>query len=140
MTTLKQAAWIARVGAPVLRAVGSTWRIRMTGTPLDYGKQDVILAFLHGDMLIPAIAYRQTRAAIVISRHGDGEIIAQVVRRLGALEPVRGSSSRGGAAAFLELTRGRQDMPWAITPDEMNSQEIDLSAPYLLINLFEIAT
>ncbi len=89
----------------------------MCGHQLDLTRPDVVFAFLHGDMLIPAMLYRSTPAAIMISRHGDGELIAQVVVRLGKHVPVRGSSTRGGARAYLELLRGKAELPWAITPD-----------------------
>lgn len=46
--------------------------------------------------------YRSHRPGLMISRSKDGEIIASVARRSG-WEPVRGSSSRGGAQAMREL-------------------------------------
>jgi hypothetical protein len=110
-----RARWIGRLGALLVRLLGATWRIETSGwTPRD--GELVIFAFLHGDMLIPAAHYRRTQAAIVISQHGDGELIAQVVGRLGFV-PVRGSSTRGGARAVRELLRQHAARQWAITPD-----------------------
>ncbi|MEA3470432.1 MAG: lysophospholipid acyltransferase family protein [Thermodesulfobacteriota bacterium] len=42
---------------------------------------------------------------IMISRSRDGDFIANVVRRIGWL-PIRGSSSRGGKEASVEMVRG----------------------------------
>jgi lysophospholipid acyltransferase (LPLAT)-like uncharacterized protein len=108
---------IARVGAPLLLALGATWRVRVYGHQLDLSRSDFMFAFLHGDMLVPALVYRWVPAAILISQHGDGELIAQAVERLGRHIAVRGSSTRGGAAACLEMLRGRGELPWGITPD-----------------------
>ena len=46
--------------------------------------------------------YRDHRPGLIISRSKDGEIIAGVASRSG-WEPVRGSSSRGGLKAMVEL-------------------------------------
>lgn len=115
--TRRRANLIGLLGALMLRTLGRTWRIRVTGNHVDTRRPDVILAFLHGDMLVPAVLYRRYPAAIMISEHGDGELIAQVVQRLGRHLPVRGSSTRGGARAFLEMVQSKSEMPWAITPD-----------------------
>ncbi|MEM7199890.1 MAG: lysophospholipid acyltransferase family protein [Planctomycetota bacterium] len=115
--TPQRARWISRIGAPVVRAVGTTWRIRVFGHQVDFSRADMVFAFLHGDMLVPAVLYRDIPAAILISKHGDGELIAQVLQRLGRHRAVRGSSSRGGARAVLELVRDQVHLPWGITPD-----------------------
>lgn len=97
--------------------MGQTWRIRMHGHQMDLTRGDQLLAFLHGDMLIPAYLFRRVPAAIMISQHGDGELIAQVEQRLGRHVPVRGSTTRGGARAFLEIVQQQGEIAWAITPD-----------------------
>ncbi len=112
-----RARWIGRLGALFLRVMGSTWRIRIHGYQPDLDNTDVVFAFQHGEMLMPAVLYRRIPAAIMISQHGDGEVIAQVVLRLGRHLPVRGSSTRGGARAFLEMVKEQGELPWAITPD-----------------------
>ena len=115
--TPRRARWFGRLGALVLRAVGGTWRIRLHGYFPDLDRPEHLMAFLHGDMLIPALVWRRVPAAIMVSEHGDGEVIAQVVSRLGRHLPIRGSSTRGGARAFLQIVRNQRDMGWAITPD-----------------------
>ncbi len=47
---------------------------------------------------------RPTRSYMLISRHGDGRLIAFAIRLLG-IHSVAGSSSRGGLAALMELCR-----------------------------------
>ena len=55
--------------------------------------------------------------SVLISEHGDGEIIARVAMDLG-YRTVRGSTSRGAARALLGLVRELQDgHDLAITPD-----------------------
>ena len=113
--TPARARWLGRLGVLVLRIVGSTWRIRsyghVPGAPWRF-----ILAFPHGDMLVPAITFRRQPGAIMISQHGDGEVIAQVLQRM-RKHAVRGSSTRGGTRAFLEMLRVHDALPWAVTPD-----------------------
>ncbi len=53
--------------------------------------------------LLPyAKRFRSRRPLVMVSRSRDGEFIADLVGRLG-LEPVRGSSSRGGREALREV-------------------------------------
>ncbi len=77
----------------------------------------VIYAFWHQAQLIPAWWFRGKGAAILVSRHGDGELISRVVERLG-FRPVRGSSSRGGVPALKEMIRViRSGHDASFTPD-----------------------
>jgi lysophospholipid acyltransferase (LPLAT)-like uncharacterized protein len=64
----------------------------------------VLYAFWHQTQLIPAWTHRDRGIGILISRHGDGELIARVVDRLG-FHPVRGSTTRGGVPALKALVR-----------------------------------
>lgn len=65
----------------------------------------VILCYWHGRMLMLAPGWRYPdRTHLLISSHADGDLIAAVVRRLG-FGTVRGSSRRGGAAAFRQMLR-----------------------------------
>jgi lysophospholipid acyltransferase (LPLAT)-like uncharacterized protein len=55
----------------------------------------LILAFWHGQhFLTPFVKPKELRAKVLISRHGDGEINAVAVERLG-IETIRGSGSHG---------------------------------------------
>jgi hypothetical protein len=77
----------------------------------------VVVAIWHGQMLPLVAHHRDQGVAVLISEHRDGEIIARVVRAFG-YATVRGSTSRGGGRALLELVgvlrRGREV---CVTPD-----------------------
>jgi lysophospholipid acyltransferase (LPLAT)-like uncharacterized protein len=76
-----------------------------------------ILAFWHSQQLMILIGYRGTGAHVLISQHGDGEIIARIIARFGH-ETVRGSSTRGGAGALRALIKvGRSGRDIGVTPD-----------------------
>lgn len=108
------------LGPPVVRALGASWRVRFD--PPDFKARIVaggarVYAFWHGNLLVPTAAIRGTGAAVMISRHADGEVIARIVQRLG-YTTVRGSSTRGGAAALheaVEALRGGRVV--VFTPD-----------------------
>jgi lysophospholipid acyltransferase (LPLAT)-like uncharacterized protein len=53
---------------------------------------------------------------ILISDHRDGELITQVVKRLG-FGVVRGSTTRGGARALREMTHRIDQGHLCVTPD-----------------------
>ncbi|HEY0996058.1 MAG TPA: lysophospholipid acyltransferase family protein [Gemmatimonadaceae bacterium] len=112
--------WGARIGAWVIRALATTWRLRIVhGERLREHRRSapVILALWHGDMLPPLWQHRGERVAILISEHGDGEIIARIGLQLGHAA-VRGSTSRGAARALLALSRTLEEgRDVAITPD-----------------------
>src|SRR5690242_18094578 len=103
-----QAAAIAGVGYPVIAALGGTLRWRVSGLQhLDAiraaGHQPV-MAFWHARIL-PATYYFRGRGIVVItSENFDGEWIARIIERFG-FGTARGSSSRGGVKALLQLTR-----------------------------------
>ena len=85
-----------------------------------------VFAFWHEFLpLMPALAliarklpcYRQTPIHTLVSQHRDGRFIGSVVRRFG-IQPVLGSSTRGGALGLRNLlTVVRQGHLIGITPD-----------------------
>jgi lysophospholipid acyltransferase (LPLAT)-like uncharacterized protein len=75
-----------------------------------------IYAFFHEVMLFPAHYWAWPEMQILISDHRDGELITQVVRRLG-FGVVRGSTTRGGARALREMTRRIDRGHLCVTPD-----------------------
>ncbi len=94
----------------------------IAGTP-------VIVAFWHERLPLMPVLWRQARRAgvaaranVLVSRHSDGRLFGDLVRRFG-VEVVHGSSSRGGAdrggAAALRDLLGRlaAGEHVAITPD-----------------------
>jgi hypothetical protein len=61
-----------------------------------------IYCFWHRALLLAAWFFHRRNIAILISQSFDGELIARTVERLDFL-PVRGSSSRGGAAGLRAM-------------------------------------
>ncbi|HEV3168552.1 MAG TPA: lysophospholipid acyltransferase family protein [Isosphaeraceae bacterium] len=79
--------------------------------------QRFIYAFFHEVMLFPAYFWAWPEMQILISDHRDGELITQVVQRLG-FGVVRGSTTRGGARALREMLTQRVDQGHlCVTPD-----------------------
>lgn len=113
--------WLSRLGALLVRALGWTWRIRVSYDDdvrrLRAEGKPIVFMIWHGQMLPLLYHHRNERVAVLISEHADGEIIARIATRLG-YQTVRGSTSRGAARALLGLARvvgeGRD---LAITPD-----------------------
>jgi lysophospholipid acyltransferase (LPLAT)-like uncharacterized protein len=96
------------LAASYIRLVGGTSRIlwvnRAIRDQLEATKNGFIYAFWHGRQAFLVYLHRGDHLYTMISRSRDGEIIARVCQafRLGA---VRGSSSRHGREAFLEMKR-----------------------------------
>jgi lysophospholipid acyltransferase (LPLAT)-like uncharacterized protein len=81
-------------------------------------RESIILAFWHNRLLMFCYIYKNRKDAyIMISRSRDGELISRFVNRLG-INSIRGSSSRGGKAAFKTLANLlKKGYHAAITPD-----------------------
>ncbi len=103
-----QAAVISAAGYRLVSALGATLRWRTEGLEhfdaIVKGGRQPIMAFWHGRIL-PATYYFRRRGIVVItSENFDGEWIAGIIERFG-YGTARGSTSRGGAKALLQLTR-----------------------------------
>lgn len=59
-------------------------------------------ACFHGTMLFPVYYCRRYPGVVMVSRSYDGEIIDRSIRRMG-YDTVRGSSSKGGKEALVEM-------------------------------------
>jgi lysophospholipid acyltransferase (LPLAT)-like uncharacterized protein len=76
-----------------------------------------IYAFWHQRQVYFTWAHRGVGAAVLVSRSKDGEMIAETMR-LSDIGAVRGSSSRGGAAAVRQLMETlASGLDIGITPD-----------------------
>lgn len=112
---------VSMLGGGLLTSLMRTTRYERAGTEhydLWLARQRPAIYVLWHGRLIPCSYYhRNHRLATLISRHRDGDYIAGVVERWG-YQVVRGSSSRGGAAALLQMVRLlREGTSLAITPD-----------------------
>lgn len=107
-----EVATIATLGYPVLRALGSTWRWKVSGAEhvdaIHARGLQPILSCWHGRIL-PGILYFQRRGIVVItSENFDGEWIARIIERFG-YRTARGSTTRGGRRALVQLLRQMAD-------------------------------
>jgi lysophospholipid acyltransferase (LPLAT)-like uncharacterized protein len=103
-----EARLIATAGYRVVAALGSTFRWRTEG--LEHfdaiarsGRQPV-MAFWHGRILSATYFFRRRGIVVITSENFDGEWIAGIIERFG-YGTARGSTSRGGKKALLQLTR-----------------------------------
>jgi hypothetical protein len=101
--------------------VGRTTRLTTVRGGIQAGmkakNQRFIYAFWHQRQIYFTWAHRGVGAAVLVSRSKDGEMIARTMR-LSDIGAVRGSSSRGGAAAILRLIEVlKTGLDIGITPD-----------------------
>lgn len=112
-------AIVSGVAASCVRAWHSTLRVRMHSMdgsrhPWDPRKRPCIYAIWHDSIF--AVLRARVDAVALISQHRDGELIARTARRLG-FGAIRGSSTRGGAAALWEMRQALGRRHLLITPD-----------------------
>ena len=103
-----EAAAISVVGYRLMASLGATLRWRTDGferfSEIAAAGHQPIMSFWHGRIL-PATVYFRGRGIVVItSENFDGEWIAGIIERFG-FGTARGSSSRGGLKALLQLKR-----------------------------------
>jgi len=116
-----QLALIAGVGYPLINALGHTLRWRVEGAErydavLASGRQP-IMAFWHGRILSGTLYFQRRGIVVITSENFDGEWIARIIQRFG-FGTARGSSSRGGLRAMLQLVRDMEKgRPAAFTLD-----------------------
>lgn len=75
-----------------------------------------IFVFWHEYILLPLAFRGHCNLAMLVSRHKDAELLAQVGKRMG-FDFVRGSTNRGGISAVREIMERCRGMNLAITPD-----------------------
>lgn len=105
---VRKAALIAATAAPLMRALGATYRWRVDGLHhydaiVAAGRQP-IMAFWHGRILPATLFFRNRGIVVMISQNFDGEWITRVIERFG-YDTARGSTSRGGSRALVQLRR-----------------------------------
>jgi len=80
------------------------------------GERRHIYAFWHEYLLLPLSRIGQGNVHVLISKHADGQWIAEVAQNL-LLSTVRGSTTRGGVQAMREMQKAARRGHLAITPD-----------------------
>ena len=109
----------AVLAAGLIRLWMSTVRTRLVNLdahphPADADRERFIYAFWHDSLLAP-VKFK-ARVRVLISKHADGELIAQACRYLG-FGVVRGSTTRGGGGALVELWDCSTQVHLVFTPD-----------------------
>jgi lysophospholipid acyltransferase (LPLAT)-like uncharacterized protein len=116
-----KAAVIAAVASPAIGLLCRTLKWRIDGDrhfdEIRRAGRQPILAVWHGRIL-PGLFHLRHRGIVVItSQNFDGEWIARILTRYG-FGTARGSTSRGGARALVQLRRDLSDgRPVAFTVD-----------------------
>ena len=103
-----QAAAIAAVGYQLINLLGHTLRWRVEGFQhfegIHAAGQRPVMAFWHGRILSATYYFRRRGIVVITSENFDGEWIARIIERFG-YGTARGSTSRGGRRAMLQLVR-----------------------------------
>jgi lysophospholipid acyltransferase (LPLAT)-like uncharacterized protein len=116
-----KAALIAGAAYPVVAATCASLRWRVDGAHhwddvVRSGKQP-ILALWHGRIFAGLHYFRHRHVVVITSQNFDGEWIARILHRFG-FGTARGSTSRGGVRALVQLRRELGDRkPAAFTLD-----------------------
>jgi lysophospholipid acyltransferase (LPLAT)-like uncharacterized protein len=116
-----QASAIAAVGYPLVNLLGHTLRWRVEGLHhldaiVTSGRQPV-MAFWHGRILPATFFFRRRGIVVITSENFDGEWIARIIEAFG-YGTARGSTTRGGRKAMLQLVRDmKRGRPAGITID-----------------------
>lgn len=123
--TRTQVWWKRRLAVPVGRVfaqlLAATWRLsehnREAYDRLRAEKKPFLLACWHGHLFVNVLANRYRGLAAMASTHGDADLIARMMMKWGYTF-VRGSSSKGGAEALIQMVQHLQaGRHFAITPD-----------------------
>lgn len=113
------------LGFSYIQWVGSTARWWIEGEEhylLERAKGgSIIFAFWHNQLMLMPFCYagltRRQKVSVLISQSKDGQIVSDFIERFG-FSPIRGSSSRGGTGALLQLSgKLKSGFDLAITPD-----------------------
>ena len=102
-----EVAAIAGIGVPIIRTLGGSlsWKVEgLDRLHFDDTDRRPILAFFHGRVLTATYFFRNRGIVVMISENFDGEWIARIIQRFG-YGTSRGSTSRGGHRALLQLKR-----------------------------------
>jgi lysophospholipid acyltransferase (LPLAT)-like uncharacterized protein len=103
-----QAAIIAAAGYWLINALGRTLRWRVEGfhhfEKIFANGRRPVMVFWHGRILSATFYFRQRGIVVMTSENFDGEWIARIIERFG-YGTSRGSTSRGGRRALLQLVK-----------------------------------
>lgn len=98
-------ASVAGLLALVIRLLARTWRVERPPWPVE---GPCVVAFLHGEQLPMIALHRGLGLVGMASRSKDGQLVADVLARLG-YAVIRGSTSRGGVEALRAAERALRE-------------------------------
>jgi lysophospholipid acyltransferase (LPLAT)-like uncharacterized protein len=102
-----QAVAIPALGVPFIAALGASLNWKVEGLEhlhFDGNGRRPIMAFWHGRVLTATYYFRRRGIVVMISENFDGEWIGRIIEQFG-FRTSRGSTSRGGRRALLQLKR-----------------------------------
>ncbi len=100
---------------------------------LKKNKQNYVLAFWHGTMLLPWFIHRNDGFAALTSKSKDGDLLAKQLKHW-KYKVVRGSSSKGGDVALgVMVDLAKNGYSVAITPDGPRGPEHKFKAGAVII-------
>jgi lysophospholipid acyltransferase (LPLAT)-like uncharacterized protein len=105
----------------LIKSIGRTLKYEVEGwehfEAIERSGKSPIYAFWHDRIFAGTYFFRDRGIVVITSQSVDGEYIARFIKRLG-YGSVRGSSTRGGVGALVEMIRlMRQGLPMAFTVD-----------------------
>ena len=104
--------FIRKLSWLLINGIMATCKIKIKGSELIEELREkgtpIIYAYWHRHIFFNVYRFKGTGARPLISLSNDGELVAQIALEFG-MNPVRGSSSRGGARAFIELLNSLKD-------------------------------
>jgi hypothetical protein len=99
---------VGKLARAMIEAIVFCNRVTVSGREAvdDLKKEDLPLVYIfwHRHILFVIHQFRDIGARPLISLSSDGDLVAAVAEEFG-MNPIRGSSSRGGARAFLHMAR-----------------------------------
>ncbi|MCD6163210.1 MAG: lysophospholipid acyltransferase family protein [candidate division Zixibacteria bacterium] len=108
------------LGYLLINLLGLTWKVKLAGytdmNPQNNTDKKRIYCFWHNHILGLAYTQQKNNVGILISSHFDGEIIARIVACMG-YHPIRGSSTKGGAAGLVSMLKNKDVRYLAFTAD-----------------------
>lgn len=100
--------------------------------------QHVVFTFWHEYISVMLTNWAHTPLTILTSQHRDGEYVSQIGEYSG-VHVVRGSTSRGGAAAIRQLKKHTRFSSVAITPDGPRGPRREMAmGPIYLASLLKV--
>ncbi len=108
---------LKKLAKAMLHAIVFSSRVKISGqeniAALHRENVPLIYIFWHRHILCVIHQFKDSGARPLVSLSSDGELVAAVAEEFG-MNPIRGSSSKGGARAFLHMVRCVQNEKAAV--------------------------